>query len=495
MQPTILDRRMTAVVLLAVGLRFALALAVWQGPGRRAVHTPDTESYRLPAKQLLQHGTFTVGGRPEVIRTPGYPWLLTLGLAAKNLERVTVAVQIGLAAVTVFLTGCLAAMLCVPSSGVVSAGPHEHPAGRFPVQVAAVLAAALLAVEPLSLLYTVKLTTETLFTALYLSSLVALAWHLRRPGTLPLVASAVLLTAAVYVRPIAYFLPIVNALVILVVMGRRGNQGPTEESRRGGPSRAVSIAHAASYLAICLGLIGLWHVRNVRVAGYYPFSAIGAINRYYYTAAGVWAKQHGESYYDVQDRWGYHDQDRYFQEHPEQRDWNESQRLNWMRAESYRLIAEHPATAARLHLRGMGLAMFEPASVEWLRLFGRYPQEGRLLGRMFDDGLAATLLKLRREQPLVFWSCVVGGGLLAALYALGTIGWLRLPSPRDPVLVLALLHAAYFLTASGGPQAVGRFRHPIMPLVCALAGIGAAAILDQRRLARAGAGKERPSNE
>lgn len=486
MRPTILDRRMAAVVLLAVGLRFALAMAVWQGPGRRAVHTPDTESYRLPAKQLLRYGTFTVDGRPEIIRTPGYPWLLTLGLAAKNLERVTVAVQIGLAALTVFLTGCLAALLCGPSSAAL-AEPPDSASGRLAV---AVLASALLAVEPLSLLYTVKLTTETLFTALYLLSLVALALHQRRPGTLPLVASAVLLTAAVYVRPIAYFLPLVNALVILVVMWRSGNHGPSELSR-GGPSRAAAIAHAAGYLAICLGLIGPWHVRNVRVAGYYPFSAISDINRYYYTAAGVWAKQHGESYYDVQDRWGYHDQDRYLQERPEQRDWDESRRLSWMRAESYRVIVEHPATATRLHLRGMGLAMFEPASVEWLRLFDRYPQEGRLLGRMFDDGLAATLLKLRREQPLVFWSCAVGGGLLAALYALGTIGWLRLPSPRDPVLVLALLHAAYFLTASGGPQAVGRFRHPIMPLVCALAGIGAAAILDQRRGAREAAGKDR----
>lgn len=463
------DRRIVAAILLAAAVRLGLATAVWAMPGPMALHDPDTNSYILPAQELWRHGAFAVQGRPEIVRTPGYPCLLALGVAVGRLEPMAVGLQIGLASLTTLLTGLLAALLIGPVEPPPTAGrPHTGPKELIPTS-AALAASLLLALEPLSVLYSVKLTSETLFTATHTLSLVLLANYLRRPRLTPLLLASAALSAAVYVRPIAYFLPLVGAAAILLAHGKA--------------QAAKGVRHAAILAVFCGSLVGLWQVRNWHSAGFVRFSAIGDVTRYYYTAAAIWAKQHGESYYDVQDRWGYHNQELHLAQHPEQRLWSDAQRLAWMRGRSAELICRYPLIAARLHVRGMGLMLTEPSSVEWLRIFGRYPREGRLLGRMFDDGVAATLSDLRREQPLVFWNCAAGVLLLATLYALAVAGWLRLPNTRDPVLALVLLQVTYFLIASGGPQAVGRFRHPIMPHVCALAGIGLAAIIVQSRRA------------
>lgn len=464
MPPVLADRRVWLAAATAALVRLGLAAAVWQTQGATALHDPDTASYRVPAKELMRHGTFTVQGGPEIVRTPGYPLLLALGLAVGNVTSVTVLLQVALSTATVLLTGWLAAELFVSRRGdsTVQTSRDVMAAPRLNPAAVTVAAAALMAIEPLSVIYSVKLTSETLFTALYAFSVVCLVRHLRQGGTATWLASAAALAAAVYVRPIAYFLPLVNAAVLLAAHGRRGN--------------ATRLKRSVGYLLVCAALVAPWQVRNWRQAQYGRFSAIGDVTRYFYTAAGVWAAQHGQSYYDVQDEWGYRDAERYAQRHPDQQSWTFAQRLAWMRGEAHHTIRQYPLTAARLHVRGVALAATEPGTVEFLRLFGRYPREGRLLGKLFDDGVSATLSKLRREQPLVFWSSAAGTALLLALYALAAVGWFRLPAAGDAAVMLVVLHAAYFLAAAGGPQAVGRFRHPVMPLICALAGIGLAAL-------------------
>src|SRR6266852_7004003 len=110
-------------------------------------HAPDTASYVEPARQLIAHGRFFASdGTPEIIRTPGYPMLLILGLSLDRLELVTIALQILISCFTVYLVYRTADLL-------------------FETEGIALLAAALYAVEPLSILYTSILITETLFAA------------------------------------------------------------------------------------------------------------------------------------------------------------------------------------------------------------------------------------------------------------------------------------------------------------------------------------------
>jgi hypothetical protein len=63
-------------------------------------YTPDTATYIVPARELVTHHRFFSDGAPEVIRTPGYPLLLTAGLLLDRLELVTVTLQLLLSCFT-----------------------------------------------------------------------------------------------------------------------------------------------------------------------------------------------------------------------------------------------------------------------------------------------------------------------------------------------------------------------------------------------------------
>src|SRR6202521_2546749 len=109
-------------------------------------YTPDTDSYIVPARELIAHHRFFSDGAPEVIRTPGYPLLLTVGLLLDRLELATITLQVLISCFTVFMvyqTTCL----------------------LFEREDIAIIAAVLYAIDPLSILFTSLLAPETLFTA------------------------------------------------------------------------------------------------------------------------------------------------------------------------------------------------------------------------------------------------------------------------------------------------------------------------------------------
>jgi len=74
------------VLVLALSLRAALPILVYLHTRETdGFYAPDTESYLKPAQELINHNRFYSDGTPEIIRTPGYPLLLTLGLALNRL--------------------------------------------------------------------------------------------------------------------------------------------------------------------------------------------------------------------------------------------------------------------------------------------------------------------------------------------------------------------------------------------------------------------------
>jgi 4-amino-4-deoxy-L-arabinose transferase-like glycosyltransferase len=109
-------------------------------------YTPDTASYVAPARELVVHHQFFSDGSPEIIRTPGYPLLLTVGLVLGRLEFVTITLQVLLSCFTVFMVYRTADLL-------------------FESEEIAVIAAGLYAIDPLSILFASQLAAETLFTA------------------------------------------------------------------------------------------------------------------------------------------------------------------------------------------------------------------------------------------------------------------------------------------------------------------------------------------
>jgi 4-amino-4-deoxy-L-arabinose transferase-like glycosyltransferase len=442
------ERVALSIAAAAVILRLALANAAVLTNGIVGLHAPDTTGYLEPAMEWLARGTFTRQGHPEIVRTPGYPALLLPGLLLDNVEVVTVLLQSLLAGATVIAVYGLGLELY-----------HRR---------AAVGAAVLYALEPLSVLYASRLLSETLFTA-------CLAWGLllltrlagRRDDPFqPLAAAAVcaglLLSTAALVRPLAW------PVALLV-----GLTAAWFALRRSAPPRLrwrpVVLLTATALLPALA-----WQARNAAVADYGGLSAIVDVNSYFYQGAATEAAVRGISFYERQRQLGYRDVNVYFDNHPEQRDWTPAERFDFMGRQGLARMTEHPVTYLLIHLRGMARVAVDPGGVEALRLFGAYPSHGGLLGKVIDEGLWSTLIYVGRERPGLLLTEGLFGVFLVGIYLLAMRA-LLLARPRSQrAFLVCLLLAGYLWLASGGPHSLSRFRHPIMPILCVLAGAGLA---------------------
>ena len=404
---------------------------------------PDTASYVEPARQLIKHGHFSASdGTPEIIRTPGYPILLVLALSLDRLDLVMIGLQILISRFTVYLVYRTADLL-------------------FEAEGVALFAAALYAAEPLSMLYTSMLITETLFAAVVMVAVYYFMRYLRGESLWDLLASGVAFSASVYVRPIGYFLPMILTAWLSGLAMISGH----------GSKRRLMI-HLSAFAIVSLGLTSLWQVRNKVETGYSGFSGISSLDLYFYSAASVLAAKQHVPFVQMQHRLGYLDERIYFRRHPEQKAWPLAQRLNFMNREADSILLSNPFTYARIHFEGSLRFIFDPGSTDFLKFFDLYPKQGGLLGVLVDQGVGKTMETLLFTRPLVFWSNVVLLPLLALnlLCACAVLFSKRLM--RDPCVLTALLIVVYYLLISGGPVGSSRFRHPAMPIISILAGYG-----------------------
>lgn len=414
-------------------------------------HEPDTACYLRAAEQLATTGRFATADGPEIVRTPGYPLLLACGVLAERVNAVTIGLQIVLSCISVWLVYRLGLL--------------------FDGRRAGLAAASLLACEPLSVLYASKLLSETLFTTLVTVSIFFAARYHRKLRWLDLLAAAVAVAAAAYVRPIAYYLPPWLVVVWLVLLSRRAE-----------PRRRLA-KQLGAFLLISMGLMGLWQWRNLRVAGYPGFSAIADVNLYYYQAVPVLAELEGippAQLSDYQRELGFHDRAAWLRRHPEARDWPDARRYALLRTEARRVLRAHPLIAIRLHLSGVAHTLFDSGRNAWVNFFRLLPENepadaGGL--RSPSERLIAAL----RNKPLVLAIHAALALTLAIYLGLALAGLARGVGQRNPLTLLLAAVLAYFLILSGGPAGYHRFRLPIEPIICLLAGYGWLAIVDAYR--------------
>lgn len=419
------------ILSLALVIRTALPIISWicNGDTHRFFYS-DTPTYLLPAQTLLNTGQYAVNGQPELLRPPGYPFFLIPGFFANALVFITLTLQIALSVITVALVYCIA---------------HTLTINKQIAQYAGFLAA----IEPLGVLYTSHLLTETLFTALLTSGLYALIRAHQKSTIYPLIIAAMLLATATYVRPIGIYLPCILAVPVAL------SRWPWQR--------------LALFLLIALGLPSIWIFRNMAVANYLGFSAISAVNLYFYQSAAVKAQQQQISFVEYQNRLGYRDQNQYVAHHPGQKNWSPAQRYRYMADEGLNILMTSPFTYSVIHFKGMFRTLLDPGAIDLLKLLNAYPERGGLLGQISDQGLVKTLGYLLTERPFVFFSHIFMGVLLLVYYLLALLAFktrIHLPA------ILLLATVFYFAILSGGPQSLNRFRHPIMPIIAVFAGIG-----------------------
>ncbi len=218
--------------------------------GEAVLVFPDSLSYIYPAQTLLQHGALweAVSANPLLLRTPGYPLFLALiQLVFNNLTWAVAGVQ-----------NVLSLFLLVPV---------YLTARQLAGQTAARWAAALCALSGLYFSLSFAVLTEVLCTFL-LSWFVYITIRLMQDPRPPLLlGSALLLAAAVYVRPAAYYFAFAAALMLVCFSAGRLIR--------------CSVRNGLVFFLLPLALgLGGWQVRNYVQTGFGGFTSVGAYNLY-----------------------------------------------------------------------------------------------------------------------------------------------------------------------------------------------------------------------
>lgn len=431
-------------------LRIAITIIAWFSlHDVKAFYAKDTGSYLQPALELVAQGSFTTFGAPELFRTPGYPLLLSLGVWLGQVEIITIGLQILLGCLTTYLVYLLALEL-------------------FTDTRIASWSALAFSLEPISIISSNWLLSDTLFTTLLAGALYCLIRFVKTRQTSLLMLAASIFALSVYVRPIGYFLPLALALTLLI-------WGVVKREKQ-------LIAQTFLFAAIAFGIISAWQIRNRVETGYAGFSAAVDYNLYFHQVAALKSRENGVPFYEVMEEMGFYSREKYLSQNPEQQIWTLAQQYEFMRTEGVKATWRDPLAAANIYLHGLVISMFDPGASEYLRLFGFYPKSGKVLNGVVSEGIIATAINLVTTKPLLFSLTCILGFLLLLYYSLSLIGLKASFQQSSLSFLLLLITGMYLIALSGGTIAASRFRLPVMIVVCILAGQGLSIAMSQIQL-------------
>jgi 4-amino-4-deoxy-L-arabinose transferase-like glycosyltransferase len=429
---------LTAVIALGTALR--LALFVWtcyQSPDLSTLHYSDTISYVEPAESLLDEGRFASHGQPELFRTPGYSLLLLPGIALQHVELVTFFIQLILSVATIWLVYGIALDL-------------------FGDSRAALGAALLMAVEPLAIIFTSALLSETLFTFVFVLFLRYFLRYLSSHKVVDLAVCGLLLAAATFVRPVTYYLP--AALVV----------GLSARALWLGQPR-LRLIHCGVFAVASVVPLAAWQMRNARVADYSAFSASADFNLYYHHAAWAIAQHRGQTLGSVQDEFGIRDDNAFDATHPDLRSASRAQRFAFMGLEGKRLVRQYFPEWVKVQIRNVMMIALNPGGTSFLQLATTTPVPRPQ--RLASAGVLATVRQMAAETPILFFASLVLGAVVGCMYLLSFLGW-SASLKRRPWEMAVLLGITGYFVATSAAVVEARLRHPVMPMLCLLGGAG-----------------------
>lgn len=444
--------RLAGPVIAAAVVRLTLLAAVLFRNGTGPLIDPDTSTYLEPGRNLLLHGRFFADGVPDVFRTPGY----SLFLAITSLAGVPAA-----AVVNVLLS--VFSVILVWRLGRTVFGDERI----------ALCAAWIFAFEPISATWSCILVSETLFLALFLLSMERIATFLRGHSLRVLAVAGLWLSAATFVRPITYYLPVALALGLFLALAR---------------VPGLRWKAPAVLLITVLPWLAAWQMRNRVETGYSGFSSVSDVNLYFYIATDVTGRVQHWSYGDVSAASGYPDfrnlwisnsgqiyiSQPYLALHPEQAGWNQGQRLGFMHSEALRVIRANYPVYASLCVKSLFRTVFEFGEGS-LNLLVNPGTPVHPLATTEGQSVEHEAIGIIRTYPWVAARKAVFAIFLLGLYLFAARGAYR-GDMKNACLWLLLGVSLYFLavTAVAGAGRIGgeRFRLPVMPAVCIFAAAG-----------------------
>ena len=420
------DRPSLLVLLvLALTVRSAIAIAMTAG------FSQDPDSYRLIANNLLDQGVFGLISDegnviPTAYRPPLYPLLLALcSVAAGEVTATTVAVlHVMLGGATVVLTLVVAR--------------------RWGLSAWSWVAALLVMLDPLLLVQSVEVMTETLATLLTVGSLMALTAFWERRNWQSAAVAGIVLGLACLCRPT--YLPWLGLVGLTLPWFR-------------GLSRAGLLQTAAFGLAAAITLAP-WAVRN-QLHGGYP--VLGTTHGGY---ALLWANN--PFYY------------RHLREEGWRRPWDAQQLGPWIGRQRQVIASEMGWNVRAERVGDEGAYAFARETMRENRAMFWRATLVRLV-RLWD----VLPYQLQQPEPAVrrllryAAACWYVAVYLLAAVGIWRLGWLVV----QPPWLWGLLLCFTFTAVHGLYWSDPRMRAPLMPLVCLLAAAGTAGELSGRRRA------------
>ncbi len=436
--------RTCLILLIVVAVAARLSVLIYLGfEEPRYFFTYDSDGYVIRATNLLQYGAFSGDTEPplapDLKRTPIYPLLLAGVLGLSRQITAIIVLQILLGSLTVLFAYLMAREL------------------RFSAR-AGLLAALLLAVEPVSVLLTNQLLSETLFTMALTAGIWLLVCYWRREKLGWLVASAIVLALTALTKPIAMFLPL--ALLPLFALARS-------------KERLRAVFTAGLIFVVISGVLTFsWAYRNHRVGGVFTLSTIADTNLYYYRAQAVLAQAENLNADTARTRLV--DE---IESAAGQRSLTEGERLALQRRVALEILSKHPGLTVSTMVKGSARLLFDPGYTLVCTLldlettsFECFPGTATMLEANVLQKALDKVFDMTFVQQLTLLGSMV---LLGVLYLGAALGMVFLALERNwTALGLLLVVSLYFLILSAGAESTYRFRAPIIPFFAVLAGAG-----------------------
>jgi hypothetical protein len=397
----------------------------------------DTDRYVPIANGILARTAYAwnTDHPGELLNTVGYP----LFLAAVYLTLGHSAADVCLA--QLLITGLLALFIYLGLARSV---------GVMPAAVAALIVAA----DPLTMLWSLTILTETLLAvSLGMAALALVTWA-RSPHWGTLTAAGLLLGVASLVKPYALLIGLVWSAAILVLDPHRGS--PRLASFTQGFRRMIV------FITPVLVLVLPWMVRNALLWNCVTLSSVDRVTMRDYVAAKIVEEvdhiplNQAQAMLQAQDP-GVCPQDggKYLD-----------------------MVLSHPQTYIRLHLTGTIPVLIGTSFDRWLEYFGVEYVLPDLWRPFMDHGISGLFSVLRQElgrapAALVLLPVLTGWQLVVYALALtGVLAYWRVDNAATRWSILVLVTTILVLLLTPGQGGHERFRVPAMPLLAILAAYG-----------------------
>ncbi len=423
------------IVFLGVILRlfFFAVVEPWDPQvSQNAILVGDARGYHEVAVNLLESGTYD--SLTSQFRTPGYPFFIALIYFFFGIKPwMVILVQIGLTVCMIFLV---------------------HYFGRWVFdETIGLLAAALFAVNPLVIYYATTILTETLFSLVFLASLLFLIKGLIEERHGLLVISGFLLGISTLIKPITQFFPVIITILIAVW-----------------PKRRISFrlkGLLGVFLVFYLTLFP-WLARNYLKYHHFKLTSFQGYNLLFYNAAAVEKAKTGESYKQIIEEFNLIAEAEGVTVPGE----------TFANYDIYNRIAvdyifKNLAVYIPLHLKGMALVFLDVGIIGMCKFFGLETQTLTVAFTASNRsifGMIGAYFTLKPMQEIFF--SMPFYLLLMLTYGAFFMGAYAIFKMRRYEILLFVLLIMFYFTFLPGVIGQARYRIPIIPLYLLVSSVG-----------------------